>query len=81
MSQQVSASAWSDAGDVFQPAGTARLLPASAMAGDGESVGLVAYLLDQLQRGGRRPGLECATIRQQQGFITGLARGALGHPD
>ena len=49
MLEQAGAAARADAGDIFQPAGSARLLPLAAMAGDGEAVGLVAHLLHQLQ--------------------------------
>src|SRR3546814_3846321 len=64
----------------------ARLLPAAAVAGDREAVGLVAYLLDQLQAGGcstwmQLPGRLPVDARQQQGFVAGPARLALGHAD
>src|SRR3546814_11115806 len=64
-------------------AAAARLLPAAAVAGDREAVGLVAYLLDQLQAGGcstwmQLPGRLPVDARQQQGFVAGPARLALG---
>ena len=58
MPQQAGAPARTDAGDVLQPAGVARLLAAPAVAGDGEPVRLVADLLDQLQRRGFRAGMQ-----------------------
>src|SRR5690606_7910289 len=66
MAQQGGAAARADAGDVFEAAGGTRLLAPAAMAGDGEAVGLVADLLDELQaqRGGARPQL--AAVGQQQ---------------
>src|SRR3546814_7703039 len=65
---------WADAGDVLEPAAAACLLPAAAVAGDREAVGLVAHLLDQLQAGGcgtgmQLPGRLPADARQQQGLV------------
>src|SRR5690606_10462334 len=58
VAQQVGAAARADAGDVLQPAGVARLLAPTAMAGDGEPVRLVADLLHQLQCGRARTRAE-----------------------
>src|SRR3546814_13905448 len=79
MLEQTGAPARADAGDVLEPAAAARLLPAAAVAGDREAVGLVAYLLDQLQAGGcstwmQLPGRLPVDARQQQGFVAGPAR-------
>src|SRR3546814_2783072 len=84
MLEQTGAPARADAGDVLEPAAAARLLPAAAVAGDREAVGLVAYLLDPLQAGGcstwmQLPGRLPVDARQQQGFVAGPARLALGH--
>src|SRR5690606_19843899 len=48
MAQQRGAAARADARDVLQSAAGARLLPLGAVAGDGETVRLVAHLLDEL---------------------------------
>src|SRR5690606_7394038 len=45
VAQQVAAPARADAGDILQPAHAACLLAPTAVAGDGEAVGLVAHLL------------------------------------
>src|SRR3546814_4656610 len=79
MLEQTGAPARADAGDVLEPAAAACLLPAAAVAGDREAVGLVAHLLDQLQAGGcgtgmQLPGRLPADARQQQGLVAGPAR-------
>src|SRR5690606_12916615 len=70
-----------DAGDVLEPADAARLLAAAAVPGDGEAVGFVADLLDQLQTGGIRARSQFAAVRQQQPFVAGAPLLALGHAD
>ena len=49
---------------------------------DGEAMRFVAYVLQQVQRGGvgRQAQLARAVV-QQQGLEAGLTRGALGDPD
>src|SRR5690606_36770442 len=81
MPQQVSATTGSDAGDVLQPAGVARLGAAPAVAGDGEAVGLVAYLLHQLQARRFRARADLAAVRQQERLVPGAPLEALGHAD
>src|SRR5690606_5328356 len=66
MAQQAGAPARADAGDVLQPADAARLLAATAVAGNGEAVGLVAHLLDQLQSGRIGARAQLAAVGQQQ---------------
>src|SRR3546814_1135426 len=68
MLEQTGAPARADAGDVLEPAAAACLLPAAAVAGDREAVGLVAHLLDQLQAGG------CGTGMQLPGRLPADAR-------
>src|SRR5690606_28528786 len=81
VAQQIAAPARADAGDVLEPAHAARLLPAPAVAGDGEAVGLVAHLLDELQARRTRAGADLSAVGEQQGFLARPALGSLGHAD
>ena len=79
MTQQCGPPAWTDAGDIFQPAGRTCLLPAGSMAGDGKAMGLVAHLLDELQARAGGTRAQAAPVRQYQGFLTGTSLWPLGH--
>src|SRR5690606_25763129 len=81
MPQQVSATAGSDARDVLQPAGVARLGAAAAVPGNGETVRFVPHLLHELQPGRLRPRADFATVREDQRLVPGTALGTLGDAD
>src|SRR5690606_38083760 len=81
MLEQARAPARPDAGNVLQPADAARLLATAAVAGDGEAVGFVAHLLDQLQAWRIRTWPQLATVGQEQALVAGASFLALGHAD
>src|SRR5690606_15519413 len=78
--EQGAALACADAGNFLEPTGLPRLLATPAMAGDRETMRLVADLLDQLERGRCGAGLDLdALLRQPQGFLAWFAFRPLGH--
>src|SRR5689334_5000302 len=82
MLEQLLAARGPDGRDLLEARGGARLAAPRAVAGDRETVRLVAHLLDEVQRGavGREaPGLVLAG--KDQLFHAGLALHALGHAD
>ena len=81
MSQQVAAPARADPRNVLQATGIARFLAAAAMAGDGESMGLVTHLLDQLQCRRLGAGTHAAAVGQQQLLVARASRRPFGNAD
>ena len=71
-----------DGADVLQARGGARLAAPRAVPGDGEAVGLVADLLDEVQRRMvRRQAPRALLARHEELLEAGLALLALGHAD
>src|SRR5262245_571674 len=68
-----------DAGDFLQPGLAQVLFAAGAMRADGESMGLVAQALDEVEHRIARLEHERVAPRDMEGLSAGVAVGALGH--
>src|SRR3546814_9326547 len=82
MRKQFATALRSDARDTFERRGSPRFSASGTVAGNGETVRLVAHLLDQVQRRrvcGKRELV--SRIVEVKGFQPRLARHTLGHAE